>query len=106
PVIQMRFRPGVPPLENPDDMKIAEAFGLFATVETDVVHDVVVVGSGPAGLGAGVYAASEGLTTLVLEPEAVGGQAGTSSLIRNYLGFRTGISGNRLAFVAFQQAWG
>ena len=52
-----------------------------------------------------VYAASEGLTTLVLEPEAVGGQAGTSSLIRNYPGFPTGISGNRLAFSAYQQAW-
>jgi thioredoxin reductase (NADPH) len=105
PVVQMRFRPGVAPLQDPNDLEIAQAFGLFATLDPGVVYDVVVVGSGPAGLGAGVYAASEGLSTLVLEPEAVGGQAGTSSLIRNYLGFRTGISGNRLAFVAFQQAW-
>ena len=52
-----------------------------------------------------MYAASEGLRTLVLEPEAVGGQAGTSSLIRNYPGFQNGISGNRLAFSALQQAW-
>ena len=63
--------------------------------------------SAPArpGSGASVYAASEGLATLVLEPEAIGGQAGTSSLIRNYPGFPTGISGNRLAFSAYQQAW-
>jgi thioredoxin reductase (NADPH) len=105
PVVQVRFRPGVPPLQDPTDLDIAEAFGLFASVDPDVVHDVVVVGSGPAGLGASVYAASEGLQTLVLEPEAVGGQAGTSSRIRNYFGFPTGISGNRLAFSAFQQAW-
>jgi thioredoxin reductase len=105
PVVQMRFRPGVDPLEDPSDLEIAEAFGLFTTLDPEVVHDVAVVGSGPAGLGASVYAASEGLTTLVLEPEAVGGQAGTSSMIRNYLGFPTGIGGNRLAFSAFQQAW-
>jgi thioredoxin reductase (NADPH) len=65
----------------------------------------VVLGSGPAGLGASVYAASEGLKTLVLEPEAIGGQAGTSSMIRNYPGFKDGISGNRLAFSAYLQAW-
>ena len=71
----------------------------------DDVFDVVIVGAGPAGLGAAVYAASEGLRTLVVEPEAVGGQAGTSSLIRNYMGFPTGVSGDRLTFGAFQQAW-
>ena len=69
------------------------------------MFDVVVVGAGPSGLGAAVYAASEGLSTLVVEPEAVGGQAGTSSLIRNYLGFPMGVSGNRLTFSAYQQAW-
>ena len=67
--------------------------------------DVAVLGAGPAGLAAAVYASSEGLDTLVLEPEIPGGQAGTSSLIRNYLGFPMGVSGNRLAFGAYQQAW-
>ena len=105
PVLQLRFRPGRPVLEDPSDLDIADAFGLLTPVDAATVHDLVVVGSGPAGLGASVYAASEGLTTLVLEPEAVGGQAGTSSLIRNYPGFPTGISGNRLTFGAYQQAW-
>jgi thioredoxin reductase (NADPH) len=105
PVVQLRFRPGRPVLQDPSDLDIAQEFGLFDQLDPTAVHDVVVVGSGPAGLGASVYAASEGLDTLVLEPEAVGGQAGTSSLIRNYLGFRNGISGNRLAFNAYQQAW-
>jgi thioredoxin reductase len=106
PVIQVRFRPERPVLQDPDDLEIAEAFGLFEQLEADQVFDLVVLGSGPAGLGASVYAASEGLSTLVLEPEAIGGQAGTSSMIRNYPGFRTGVSGNRLAFSAYQQAWG
>jgi thioredoxin reductase len=106
PVVQLRFRPERTVLQNPSDIDIASAFGLFDVPDAETVHDVVVVGSGPAGLGASVYAASEGLRTLVLEPEAVGGQAGTSSLIRNYAGFRHGISGRKLAFSAFQQAWG
>src|SRR5215217_5777364 len=67
--------------------------------------DVVIVGAGPAGLAAAVYASSEGLDTLVLEPEIPGGQAGTSSLIRNYLGFQRGISGDELAVRAVEQAW-
>jgi thioredoxin reductase (NADPH) len=66
---------------------------------------VAVVGAGPAGLSAAVYAASEGLSTLLLEREAVGGQAGSSSLIRNYLGFPRRISGAGLATRAFEQAW-
>jgi thioredoxin reductase (NADPH) len=66
---------------------------------------VAVVGAGPAGLSAAVYASSEGLRTVVVEPLAMGGQAGTSSLIRNYLGFPRGISGGRLAANAYQQAW-
>lgn len=105
PVVQLRFRPQRPVLEDPSDLDIADAFGLLTPLDPDVVFDLVVVGSGPAGLGASVYGASEGLNTLVLEPEAVGGQAGTSSLIRNYPGFPTGISGNRLAFSSYLQAW-
>ena len=105
PVVQLRFRPGRPVLQDPSDLDIADAFGLLTPLDAAKVYDLVVVGSGPAGLGASVYGASEGLTTLVLEPEAVGGQAGTSSLIRNYPGFPTGISGNRLTFGAYQQAW-
>ena len=68
-------------------------------------YDLVVVGAGPAGLSAAVYGASEGLSTLVLESLAVGGQAGTSSRIRNFLGFPSGIGGDELAERAFQQAW-
>ena len=68
-------------------------------------YDLVVVGAGPAGLSAAVYGASEGLSTLVLESLAMGGQAGTSSRIRNFLGFPSGISGDELAERAFQQAW-
>jgi thioredoxin reductase len=105
PVVVLRFHPDRTVLEDPSDLELAEAFGLFEPLDPSTVYDVVVVGSGPAGLGASVYAASEGLSTLVLEAEAVGGQAGTSSLIRNYPGFPTGISGNRLAFSAYQQAW-
>jgi thioredoxin reductase (NADPH) len=67
--------------------------------------DVAIIGAGPAGLAAAVYAASEGLQTLLLEPVIPGGQAGTSSLIRNYLGFERGISGSDLANRAMQQAW-
>src|SRR6266516_2562362 len=67
--------------------------------------DVAIIGAGPAGLAAAVYAASEGLSTLVLEPAVPGGQAGTSSLIRNYLGFQRGISGEDLTNRAIEQAW-
>ncbi len=80
------------------------AFGTHTDIELDAVVDVAVVGAGPAGLAAAVYASSEGLTTVVLESEAVGGQAGTSSMIRNYLGFPRGISGMRLAQRARNQA--
>ena len=80
------------------------AFGTPTDIELDDVVDVAVVGAGPAGLAAAVYASSEGLSTVVLESEAVGGQAGTSSMIRNYLGFPRGISGMRLAQRARNQA--
>ena len=67
-------------------------------------YDVVIVGAGPAGLAAGVYGASEGLRTLVIEPDAVGGQAGSSSKIENYLGFPQGISGDELSKRGYIQA--
>ncbi len=88
---------------DPSTRRVAENLGLRTAPTTDL-YDVVIVGAGPAGLAAAVYAASEGLATAVLEPEAFGGQAGTSSLIRNYLGFPRGISGAELAGRAYQQA--
>jgi thioredoxin reductase (NADPH) len=83
---------------------IAEAVGAQVRPKL-AAYDLVVVGAGPTGLSAAVYGASEGLSTLVLESVAMGGQAGTSSRIRNFLGFPSGISGGELAERAFQQAW-
>lgn len=91
-------------LVDPDDAELARAYGLTTSLPDEPV-DVVVIGAGPAGLAAAVYAASEGLDTLVLEGESIGGQAGSSSLIRNYLGFSRGVSGAELAQRAYQQAW-
>ncbi|MFL6027241.1 MAG: FAD-dependent oxidoreductase, partial [Friedmanniella sp.] len=105
PVVVLRFRPERPVLTNPSAIEIAAAFGLLESLADAPVFDVAVIGAGPAGLSAAVYAASEGLRTVVIEPLAMGGQAGSSSLIRNYLGFPRGISGNRLAANAYQQAW-
>lgn len=79
-------------------------YGQPADIDLDSVADVAIVGAGPAGLAAAVYASSEGLTTVVIESEAIGGQAGTSSMIRNYLGFPRGISGMRLSQRARNQA--
>jgi thioredoxin reductase (NADPH) len=90
-------------LVDPPKDQITAVFGL-ASLPAGTV-DVAVVGTGPAGLSAAVYTASEGLSTLLLEREAIGGQAGSSSLIRNYLGFPRGISGAGLATRAFEQAW-
>ena len=90
-------------LVDPSNAEVADALGGRADL-TDDAFDVVVVGAGPAGLAAAVYASSEGLRTLVVEREAVGGQAGTTSRIRNYLGFPRGISGSDLAVRAFTQA--
>jgi thioredoxin reductase (NADPH) len=92
-------------LEDPTNRELAEAIGVRSQPEGDGC-DLVVVGAGPAGLAAAVYAASEGLFTTVLERDAIGGQAGQSSLIANYLGFPGGISGDELAARAYQQAWG
>jgi thioredoxin reductase (NADPH) len=93
-----------PPLIDPSIGEVADALGVNAAALHDD-FDVVIVGAGPAGLGAAVYGASEGLRTLVVEREALGGQAGTSSLIRNFLGFPTGVSGSELAIRAYEQAW-
>jgi thioredoxin reductase (NADPH) len=89
---------------NPSVESLAKELGLSAELDKTVVRDVVIVGAGPAGLAAAVYAASEGLNALVLECNAPGGQAGTSSRIENYLGFPTGISGQALAGRALTQA--
>jgi thioredoxin reductase len=105
PVMVLGFAAERPALANPSDLELAEAFGLMTPIPEGAVFDVAVVGAGPAGLAAAVYASSEGLRTVVIEPQAIGGQAGTSSMIRNYPGFAQGISGARLAFAAYQQAW-
>jgi thioredoxin reductase (NADPH) len=91
-------------LRNPSIEALAVLLGLSPELDGDTIRDVVIVGAGPAGLAAAVYAASEGLDVLVLEGIAPGGQAGTSSRIENYLGFPTGISGEALAGRAFTQA--
>jgi thioredoxin reductase (NADPH) len=91
-------------LRNPTNSEIAECLGFNASIDATKLRDVVVVGAGPAGLAAAVYAASEGLDVLVIEANAPGGQAGTSSKIENYLGFPTGISGQNLAARAYDQA--
>jgi thioredoxin reductase (NADPH) len=105
PLVILRFGSQQKPLANPSALEIAEAFDVFTSIDPDERFDVTVIGAGPAGLGAAMYAASEGLKTLIVEWEAVGGQAGSSSHIRNYLGFPQGTSGSRLIFHAFLQAW-
>lgn len=90
------YRPRIP--------RLADELGITEIPDSSATYDVAVVGAGPAGLAAAVYAASEGLSTVVVESVAPGGQAGTSSKIENYLGFPTGISGNRLAHRAWVQA--
>jgi len=90
-------------LSDPSDAQIAEAAG--APLDLDErTYEVVIIGAGPAGLSAAVYAASEGLRVLVVDAGGIGGQAGSSSLIRNYLGFGKGVSGSRLAEEAYEQA--
>jgi thioredoxin reductase (NADPH) len=97
-------------LVDPSNAEITDAFEMISPFGVNTLPDVrnfdlVIVGAGPAGLAAAVYGASEGLRTVVVERETFGGQAGTSSLIRNYLGFSRGISGSELAWQAYQQAW-
>jgi len=91
-------------LRNPTNAQLADCLGFNAAIDQTQVHDLVIVGAGPAGLSAAVYSASEGLDVLVLETNAPGGQAGSSSQIENYLGFPTGISGQELATRAYTQA--
>jgi len=91
-------------LRNPSNRAIADCLGFNDAIDSAQVRDLVVLGGGPAGLAAAVYGASEGLDTLVVEANAPGGQAGTSSKIENYLGFPTGVSGQALAGRALTQA--
>ena len=105
PVVVLRFGAEQATLVNPSNPEIADAFGVMRPIGDGEVFDVAVVGAGPAGLAAAVYASSEGLRTVVVEHEAIGGQAGTSSMIRNYPGFSQGVSGAKLAQETWQQAW-
>lgn len=98
------FCPNGHVLRAPDEAQLASCLGLVPTFERSHVYDVAIVGAGPAGLAAAVYAATEGLSVAVFDQRAPGGQAGASSRIENYLGFPTGISGQALAARAFQQA--
>ncbi len=91
-------------LHRPSNQELAETLGLVERIEPERIYDLAIVGGGPAGLSAAVYAASEGLDVVLLEAEAPGGQAGTSSKIENYLGFPTGVSGQELADRAQVQA--
>jgi len=104
PVVVLRFWADRPVLVNPSNLEIADAFGLMKPISPNEV-DVAVVGGGPAGLAAAVGASSEGLRTAVIEHQAVGGQAGTSSMIRNYPGFSQGVSGATLTQEIWRQAW-
>lgn len=91
-------------LKNPTVRQLADCLGLNPSLDRAQIWDVVIIGAGPAGLGAAVYAASEGLNVVIVEADAPGGQAGTSSKIENYLGFPLGISGQELAGRAYDQA--
>jgi thioredoxin reductase (NADPH) len=91
-------------LRNPSIAELARAMGMIARRDGNKIYDVAIVGSGPAGLATAVYAASEGLSVIVLDAGSYGGQAGASARIENYLGFPTGISGQALAGRAFVQA--
>ncbi len=89
---------------NPTTQKLADCLGFNTGINASQVRDLIIVGAGPSGLAAAVYAGSEGLDVLVIETEAPGGQAGSSSKIENYLGFPTGVSGQELANRAIVQA--
>ena len=91
-------------LHNPSEDELARCLGLVQPIDPDRLYDVAVIGAGPAGLATAVYAASEGLSVVVLDCRAFGGQAGASARIENYLGFPTGISGIALMARAYNQA--
>src|SRR5436305_4994507 len=91
-------------LRNPSTQELADCLGMNISIDGSQIRDLIIVGAGPSGLAAAVYAASEGLDVLVIETEAPGGQAGSSSKIENYLGFPTGVSGQELASRALTQA--
>jgi hypothetical protein len=101
--------PAGAPLRRPSFREVAQVAGLLRPLafenESEIMSDLAIVGAGPAGLAAAVYAASEGLKTVVLESYAPGGQAGSSSLIENFFGFPTGISGGDLTWLAQLQAY-
>lgn len=96
--------PGGEILRNPRELELARCIGLVGPIDADRIYDVAVVGAGPSGLATAVYAASEGLSVVVFDCRAFGGQAGASARIENYLGFPTGISGIALMARAFNQA--
>ncbi|WP_226016634.1 FAD-dependent oxidoreductase [Novosphingobium sp. FKTRR1] len=96
--------PTGPVLRRPSNAELAACLGTIPTLDPATIYDVAVVGAGPSGLATAVYAASEGLSVIVLDAQAIGGQAGASARIENYLGFPTGISGQALAGRAFNQA--
>ena len=96
--------PGGQILHNPSEGELARCIGLLAPIDPNKIYDTAIVGAGPAGLACAVYAASEGLSTIVLDCRSFGGQAGASSRIENYLGFPTGISGLALMARAYNQA--
>jgi thioredoxin reductase (NADPH) len=101
PIVVCNFRTV---LRNPSIQELADCLGLNASIDQSLIRDLIIVGAGPSGLAAAVYAASEGLDALVIESDYPGGQAGSSSKIENYLGFPTGISGQELASRAITQA--
>jgi len=96
--------PGGQLLRNPGEDELARLLGLVGSIDPKRLYDVAVIGAGPAGLATAVYAASEGLSVVVLDCRAFGGQAGASARIENYLGFPTGISGQALMARAYNQA--
>ena len=91
-------------VENPTNLQLAKAFGADLDFDVTETVDLAIIGAGPGGLAAAVYGASEGLSTVVIDDTAVGGQAGTSSRIENYMGFPTGIAGDRLTYLGQVQA--
>jgi thioredoxin reductase (NADPH) len=102
--LPMVLCPGGQLLHNPGEYELARCIGLIGPIDPDLIYDVAIVGAGPAGLAAAVYAASEGLSAIVLDCRSFGGQAGASARIENYLGFPTGIRGIALMARAYNQA--